>query len=225
MRIYELSKQLNVPVKQLLEVLKSEGVVVKSHMSIVDEKIVALLRKKFEKVSEDKSAKGNQEQKESMQKEHVKRQSIPAKQSQKQAPQASVSLPNQPKIEPKEEPREQKAVVIKPMIVSDAAAAMEKPVHDLILTLLKWKIIAAKNKLLSEDVVERLVRHYELIPLKKEKEVAVKEELSRIHSGVSTGELKERLPVIVVLGHVDHGKQHYLILFVKHGLLPKKKVE
>lgn len=218
MRIYELSKQLNVPVKQLLEVLQREGVTVKSHMSVIDDNSVALLRKKFERESEKKALKVPQEQKELMQKEHIKQPSIPAKQPQKTPPQPIITpLKN-------EEPEVQapKEIVVKPMIVSDVAMQMGKSVHDVILTLLKWKIVAAKNKLLSEDIIERLARHYEITPLKKEI-IAAKEDLVRPHLIAGSGELKERLPVVVVLGHVDHGKTTLLDFIRKTRVVAKEK--
>lgn len=219
MRIYELSKQLNVPVKQLLEILQREGIVVKSHMSVIDENSVALLRKKFERESEKKALKVPQEQKEVMQKEHVKPPIIPSKQSQKTPVQPPIVTPFKP-----EEPKEVQApkdIVIKPMIVSDVATQLGKSVHDVILTLLKWKIIAAKNKLLSEDIITRLARHYEVTPVKKE--IAVKEDLVRPHLTSGTGELKERLPVVVVLGHVDHGKTTLLDFIRKTRVVAKEK--
>lgn len=219
MRVYELSKQLNVPVKQLLEVLKNEGVTVKSHMSVVDENVIVLLRKKFEKESEKKVLNITQEQKEPMQKEQIKP-SIAPKQSQKPSVQAQPPVVPQVISEPKEEVHEPKTIVIRPLIVSDAALQMGKSVHDVILTLLKWKIIAAKNKLLPEEIVVRLAHHYGVTPVKKE--ITVKEDLSRVHSA-GTGELKERLPVVVVLGHVDHGKTTLLDFIRKTRVVAKEK--
>ncbi len=221
MLIYELSKQLNVPVKQLLEVLKNEGVTVKSHMSVIDESSIALLRKKFERKPEEKALKVPQEQKEPMQKEQVKQPSIPTKQSQKSPVQSQspVVVPIPVKTETKEE--SPKNITVKPMIVSDVALQMGKSVHEVILTLLKWKIVAAKNKLLPEDIIERLARHYGITPLKKE--VIIREDVSRIHHAPSTGTLKERLPVVVVLGHVDHGKTTLLDFIRKTRVVAKEK--
>ncbi len=36
------------------------------------------------------------------------------------------------------------------------------PVNELIVTLLRWGILSAKNQVLSEDVVMRLAKHYQL---------------------------------------------------------------
>ena len=44
MRVYELSKMLGVPAKKLLEVLSQEGMKVKSHMSVLDDSSIALLK-------------------------------------------------------------------------------------------------------------------------------------------------------------------------------------
>lgn len=216
MRIYELSKQLGIPAKQLLETLAKEGISAKSHMSSIDEKTVALLRKKFEKVPTIESPKPPQERKEFMQKEQVKASS--AQTRQKKTPTQSQDIPPS-KLSEQKDATTPATIEIKPMILSDAARAMDKSVHDLILTLLKWKIIAAKNKLLSEDTIERLARHYELVPVKKS---IIKEELARLHVE-GTGDLKERLPVVVVLGHVDHGKTTLLDFIRKTRVVAKEK--
>ncbi len=222
MRIYELSKQLNVPVKQLLELLKQEGVTVKSHMSIVDDTVVALVRKKFERAPEKKALNAIQEPKEPMQKEQIKQSPTPTKNIQKPAIQPSLAVtPPVVAHSEVEAPQEPKQITIQPLTVSDAALRMGKSVHEVILTLLKWKIIAAKNKLLSEEIVERLARQYGVTPVKKE--IIVKEDLSRLQQSTGAGELKERLPVVVVLGHVDHGKTTLLDFIRKTRVVAKEK--
>ena len=144
MRIYELSKQLGVPAKELLDHLKREGIVAKSHMSAIDEAAIALLLKKFQRPSEPAKAEPKishtqktQERNEPMQKETVK----PTVQS-KQVPQKnSVLRPflkqpvqsAQPVKPVSVEPKTPEFIVLSSMTVSDAAAALEKPVNDIIL--------------------------------------------------------------------------------------------
>ena len=231
MRIYELSKQLGIPAKELLDHLKLKGIVAKSHMSAIDEATIALLLKKFQPSPEPAKAapktshpKKTQERNEPMQKETVK----PIVQP-KQTPQQSSVLrpslkqsvqPAQPVKPVSAEPKVPEFIVLEPMTVSDAAIALAKPVNDIILTLLTWKVIAAKNKLLTEDIVERLARHYQVAVQKKR--AAVQEQQSRVaHVGI--GELKERLPVIVVVGHVDHGKTTLLDFIRKTRVVSKEK--
>ncbi len=219
MRVYELSKQLGVPAKQLLVVLKSEGVLVKSHMSVIDEKAANILRKKFKKVPAKLAPKAIQERKESMQKEQIKQRPTFKKPFKKPAIKKTIVRPK-PEKESKPESEAPKTIVVQPMLVSEVAVAMGKSINDLILTLLKWKVIAAKNKVLSEEIIQRLARHYEIEPIKKE--IVIKQDLSRIQAE-GVGELKERLPVIVVLGHVDHGKTTLLDFIRKTRVVAKEK--
>ncbi len=227
MRVYELSKQLGVSAKKLLEALKKEGVAVKSHMSSIDASAVVLLQKKFRAPAKSQLALSDttQTRKEVMQKERTKRR---APQKSKRSkfyatkPKLQATFASKPSIQESVQPvvQEKKEIVVEPMTVSAAAQKMGKSVSDVILTLLKWKILAAKNQLLSQEVVKRLAHHYDITPVKRE--AVVREKLRAIQVEDS-GELKDRAPVIVVLGHVDHGKTTLLDFIRKTRVVAKEK--
>jgi translation initiation factor IF-2 len=113
-------------------------------------------------------------------------------------------------------------IEIDSMLLSDAASKMKKPVNDIILTLLKWGIVANKNQIIGEDVVARLASHYQLKavvrPTAKKHQTVTKDQIS-----VDTGEFTERLPVVVVIGHVDHGKTTLLDFIRKTRVAAKEK--
>ena len=106
------------------------------------------------------------------------------------------------------------------MSVADVAQKTDLPVNEVILTLLRWGVIATINQVLPEDVVQRLAEHYQIEPVKPT--IDEKEEI--VHDvAVEGADLKERLPIIVVLGHVDHGKTTLLDFIRKTRVTSREK--
>ena len=62
MRVHEYAKQVNVKSKEIIELLTAAGIEVKSHMSVLESKVVKVLDKKYKKIAENKpiSRKGEQ---------------------------------------------------------------------------------------------------------------------------------------------------------------------
>lgn len=223
MRIYELSKELNIPSKKLIEALSQKGISVKSHMSAIDEKAVALLRKKFTVSAELKQKDSPKLSKDTMQKESINRRpSQPKSRSLKKSKPVRPTFKKvvqQEVIEPVE-PESPQEMIIEPLVVSEVAERMGKAVNDVIITLLGWKVIAPKNQQLPQEVVARLAEHYGIKAAKKQ--AIVKKEFQQLEKE-GTGELRDRLPVVVVLGHVDHGKTTLLDFIRKTRVVAKEK--
>lgn len=94
-------------------------------------------------------------------------------------------------------------LVAAPMSVVDLAEKLHIPVNTLIVTLLRKGIVAARNQVLSEHIVGQVAAMYDAHivepPAKATLEHTIKE--------VAIGEDRVvRLPIVVVMGHVDHGK-------------------
>ena len=59
-RIYDLARQLNVPSRDLLDLLKNQGIDVKSHMSTVDDATANIILDRFQKKPKGESPKNEE---------------------------------------------------------------------------------------------------------------------------------------------------------------------
>ena len=94
----------------------------------------------------------------------------------------------------------------KEMFVGELADTLGVLASHLILTLLRWGIVANKNQILKLDIVERVAAEYgatvEAVQAVEESNPNDVKESLILEENASD----KRLPVIVVVGHVDHGK-------------------
>lgn len=189
MRVYEFAKKKNISSKELIKLLQQGGFEIKSHMSVLDGNATKFLQNKLLPRSQSQKAQVNK-------KEHSK--STPQKTEQ-------VKLEKLPLVRKEKitvQQQQAKGLVAEPMSVAGVAEQIGLPVTMLIVTLLKWGIVATKNQAIASDIVVRLAQHYDIPVIK-----AVVEKEDEKRSEIGDGdELHERLPVVVVVGHVDHGK-------------------
>lgn len=130
----------------------------------------------------------------------------------------------EPAVELKRENKEQPAtiqeIVIEPMTLAEAAMRLGKHYTDIIVVLLKWGILSNKNQQLAPELIERLAEYYQIKTAKPVEKV--KENKKNVPALVNTGNLKNRLPVVVVMGHVDHGKTT-LLDFIRNTRVAAKE--
>src|SRR5579863_1256936 len=222
MRIYEFAQLNNIPSKDLIQQLQTNGFDVKSHMSVLDEKALSFLNKLSTEVNKKTS-------KEAESLTESKPTSPIEKKVTELSPAASQITPNvfedkkQQSINIKKEQPTATSdleIVADQMSVAEFAEKIKKPVTDVIINLLKWGIVATKNQIISESIVQRLAGHYGVTVIKV---AAKKEEVQRDKKTVGFSVLKERPPVIVVVGHVDHGKTTLLDYIRKTRVAFKEK--
>ncbi len=222
-RVYEFSKKRDIPTKELLRVLRENHFDTPSHMSVLSEEALTFLDNFLKKdVQLQKETKNT----------------MPSMPEQQEATIKSASSGFSPKIETKEEPSikasSQKSLpidqaikklefVVAPMTVGEFCQKAHKPLGDVMLILIKQGMLTTKNTLLNEKSITLLAAYYEIplaAPIQEKKQVDAS---TRRVEVVGHGKKEERLPIVVVMGHVDHGKTTLLDYIRKTRVAAKEK--
>jgi translation initiation factor IF-2 len=216
MRVHEFAKRIGQPSREVIKALKVGKFDVKNHMSVLPAGAIEFLQNSFLKktapvqeksAQQDEKLKNNEknniqvnDRKAAMQKA--------SPYSQSAAKEAAIPTPN---------PVLDAPFVVEAMMVSDFAKRAKLPVIDVITTLLKAGQACAKNYILSEEMVAILCRNYEFEMAATQSQASTDAVLEKSNKGES------RLPVVVVMGHVDHGKTTLLDYIRKTRVVSREK--
>ncbi|MFC1894424.1 translation initiation factor IF-2 [Candidatus Dependentiae bacterium] len=224
MRVYEAAKKFGISSKELLGLLSKTKIDLSSHMSVIPEEGIAYIEKKL----------GVKKQ---VAREVVKKKPIPAKIAPVKKELGAIKKVVKPAsggfkkdvqkrvfIKSKTLPEVRKditeIVIEKNMPLFQAADVMGKSSGDLIVALLKSGMACNRNNILPVEVIIALAKQFGIdatIKNPKEELSSPKVEKTRQDQGL------KRWPIVVVMGHVDHGKTTLLDFIRKMNTASREK--
>ena len=197
-RIYEYAKEVGKQSKDLITVLKDANIEVSNHMSMLTEEGLAKLDSVFKKQEEtiQNEQSSNNEGKKNKKKKNKKEKN---RKAQKQQP-AIIEAPTEETIS------EDTILVKDGMTVGELSEALSVGSTELIKKLfMELKIMANINQSLTLEQIELIAMDY---GKEIQEEVEINKEDLDLYFEVEDAEkdLKERAPIVTIMGHVDHGK-------------------